>query len=77
MHRFREVLFAGGHVRHDAQVGEVGVGDAEELQEAGHHAGGLASGVQGCVGEGAHQAESSAAVEQVDVVLGQDPAGGC
>ncbi|WTG54251.1 hypothetical protein OH779_39965 [Actinacidiphila glaucinigra] len=70
-----EVLLADGHVRHDALVGEVGVGDAERLRDARDHAGDPATGVQGSAGEHAHQAESPTAVEHMDVVLGQESTG--
>jgi hypothetical protein len=65
--------FALVHGRHDLQLGQAGVRDLGLDQRGGHDAGHLAAGRQAGVGQRAHQAEVSAAVDEPDAPAGQFP----
>ena len=54
------------HRRHDPQVGQRGVADFARLQAIGDHADDVAAAVEHGIGQHAHQADVTAAVNQTD-----------
>src|SRR5690606_14335664 len=64
------------HGAHDLQLGQAAVGDLPVGQLLGDHAGDLAAGGQHRVGDGAHQADVAAAIDQAQAFLGDAVAEG-